>query len=92
MFAEREVKMQFQMNSTETEDVLFECSFLLISILLKQYKQNLIDLDCFKSNSTNKIQYILNNYHKLQDKAQKILIKNLLKECIELNNNANAQK
>lgn len=80
--------MQFQMNNTGTEDGLFECSFLLISILLKQYKENLIDLDSFKSNSQNKIQYILNNYHKVQDKAQKIIIKNLLNECIEINNNA----
>ncbi len=80
--------MQFQMNTTGAIDELFECSFLLISILLKQYKEHLIDVDCFKSNSQNKIQYILNNYHKIQDDAQKILIQNLINECIEINNDA----
>ncbi len=84
--------MQFQMNSTEIEDDLFECSFLLISILLKQYKENLIDLNRFKSNSINKIQYILDNIHKIQDESSKITINNLINECIEINNNNNAQK
>ena len=84
--------MQFQMNSTEIEDDLFECSFLLISILLKQYKENLIDLNRFKSNSISKIQYILDNIHKIQDESSKITINNLINECIEINNNNNAQK
>ena len=80
------------MNSTEIEDDLFECSFLLISILLKQYKENLIDLNRFKSNSISKIQYILDNIHKIQDESSKITINNLINECIEINNNNNAQK
>ena len=84
--------MQFQMNNTEIEDDLFECSFLLISILLKQYKENLIDLNRFKSNSISKIQYILDNIHKIQDESSKITINNLINECIEINNNNNAQK
>lgn len=84
--------MKFQLNNTGIEDDLLECSLLLISILLKQYKENLIDLNCFKSNTQIKLQYILKNYHKVQDEEKQISITNLLNECTEVNNNANAQK
>lgn len=84
--------MKFQLNNTGIEDDLLECSLLLISILLKQYKENLIDLNCFKSNTQIKLQYILKNYHKVQHKEKQISITNLLNECTEVNNNANAQK
>ncbi|QNU65582.1 hypothetical protein EHE19_011665 [Ruminiclostridium herbifermentans] len=83
--------MQFETNYTGSDDVLLECSYLLISILLKQYKENVIDLDCFKSNSINKIQYILNNFHKIQDESHKEKIKKLINECIEINNSNNAK-
>ena len=84
--------MKFQLNNTGIEDDLLECSLLLISILLKQYKENLIDLNCFKSNTQIKLQYILKNYHKVQDEEKQISITKLLNECTEVNNNANAQK
>lgn len=78
--------MQYKRNNTDLNDDMLECSLLLISILLKQYKENVIDVDCFKKHSEIKIKYILNNYQKITDTEQKELVKNLIKECIQINN------
>ncbi|PYG87412.1 hypothetical protein LY28_02080 [Ruminiclostridium sufflavum DSM 19573] len=67
-------------------DELFECSFLLLSILLQKYNEKEIDISTFKSHTQTKINYMLNNFHKINDGTQKTAVENLLSECTEINN------
>lgn len=72
--------------NNEFDDQLFECTLLIVSLLLKQYKENAIDITDFKSHTTNKISYILNNYNDIKDNNKKRNIESLINECIAINN------
>lgn len=65
---------------------LFECSLLVVSILLKQYKANIINITDFKTHTKNKISYIFNNIDIIKDTMEKITIKNIINECIQITN------
>lgn len=79
----------YQTDSKDINDKLFECSFLLISLLLKQYKENAIDKITFINHSQKKIMYLLNNFDKVKDGTKKTTIKCIMNECLEINSNAN---
>lgn len=70
----------------EIDNQLFECSLILISLLLNQYKAQTININDFKSHTKNKITYILNNIGIIKDNNQKRIIESLINECIIINN------
>lgn len=72
--------------STIFNDQLFECSFLLVSILLEKYKKNIIDITDFKTHTANKISYIKDNLKFIKENDRKIAIENLVIECDAINN------
>lgn len=76
----------YEMINKEFDNQLFECSLLIISLLLNQYKAKAIDITDFKNHTTNKISYILNNFDIIKDQKEKNTIENLINECIEINN------
>lgn len=83
------MKSDYKADSKGINDKLFECSFLLISLLLKQYKENAIDKITFINHSQKKIMYLLNNFDKVKDGTKKTTIESLMNECLEINSNAN---
>ena len=76
----------YEMANYDFDNQLFECCILTITILLDQYKDNTINITEFKNNTTNKINYILNNFGILKDSTKKRSIENLINECIKINN------
>jgi primosomal protein N'' len=72
--------------NTIFNDQLFECSFLLVSILLEEYKKNIIDITDFKAHTATKISYIKDNLKFIKEIDRKIVIENLVSECIAINN------
>lgn len=66
-------------------DQLFECSFLIVSILLEKYKEKSIDITDFKNNTVTKISYIQNNLEHIKEIDNKLLIENVINECIDIN-------
>lgn len=64
---------------------LLECSILIVSILLKQYKTKLINITDFKNHTVNKISYIVNNLDSIKDVSERRKVENLLNECQEIN-------
>jgi type II restriction/modification system DNA methylase subunit YeeA len=61
---------------------LFECSFLIVSLLLKQYKENSISKVDFINHTKHKLDYIQNNLVYIDDSMQKKDIENIINECI----------
>lgn len=66
---------------------LFECSFLILSLLLKQYKTNTISLDDFKNHIKHKLNYIQLNLAYVDNDLQKKEIEEIVNECIIISNN-----
>lgn len=66
---------------------LFECSFLILSLLLKQYKTNTISLDDFKNHIKHKLNYIQLNLAYVDNDIQKKEIEEIVNECIIISNN-----
>ena len=83
------MKCDYQTEIKDIDDKLFDCSFKLISLLLKQYKDNTIDISTFRSHTQNKIMYILNNFDSIKDGTKKTTIESLMNECIKIINNVN---
>ena len=75
-----------EITNKEFDNQLFECSILIVSLLLNQYKVKEIDITDFKSHTTNKISYILNNIDIIKDNMEKRNIENLINECVAINN------
>lgn len=71
----------------EFEKQLFECSLMLVSLLLMQYKKKSIDITDFKCHTTNKINYILKNFEIIKDNNQRRNIEELINECNAIANN-----
>ncbi len=65
----------------EFEKQLFECSLMLVSLLLVQYKRKTIDITDFKCHTANKINYILKNFDLIKDKSERRSIEKLINEC-----------
>lgn len=76
----------YEIINKEFDDQIFECSLLIISLLLNQYKAKSISITDFKSHTANKISYILNNFDIIKDEKEKTNIKNLINECNAINN------
>lgn len=76
----------YEMINKEFDNQLFECSLLIISLLLNQYKAKAIDITDFKDHTANKISYILNNFDIIKDEKEKTNIEGLINECIAINN------
>jgi hypothetical protein len=64
---------------------LFECCIIMVSILLKQYRNKMIDITDFKCHTANKIRYIFENMECETNIEKKKNIENLLKECNTIN-------
>ncbi len=64
---------------------LYECSILLVSLLLDQYKSKAINLTDFRNHTTKKISYIVNNWDSLEGSIDKTTVEKLLNECNEIN-------
>ncbi len=64
---------------------LFECCVIMVSLLLKQYKNKMIDITDFKCHTANKIRYIHENIECETNIAKKKNIENLLNECNSIN-------
>jgi len=65
---------------------LFDCSLLVVSLLLKQYKANAIDITDFRSHTSVKINYIRTNLDTIKDSMKKRTIERLINECIRIIN------
>ncbi len=65
---------------------LFECSFLILSLLLKQYKTNTISLADFKNHIKHKLNYIQLNLAYVDNDIQKKEIEEIVNECIIISN------
>jgi len=76
----------YELSNKNINNQLFECSLLVVSLLLKQYKAKAIDITDFRNHTTNKISYIQNNFDKIKDGMEKRNIENLINECIEITN------
>ena len=76
----------YEMINKEFDYQLFECSILIISLLLNQYKAKSINIIDFKCHTANKINYILNNFDVIKDEKEKTNIKNLINECNAISN------
>lgn len=76
----------YEMANYDFDNQLFECSLLTVSLLLNQYKAKTINIIEFKKHTTNKINYILNNFQIIKDDTKKSSIENLINECIKINN------
>jgi len=74
------------MTNKDFNNQLIECSILLVSLLLKQYKSKAIDITDFRDHTTNKISYILNNFDTIKDNMKKKSIEDLINECNEITN------
>lgn len=76
------------MNSSDNDirKQLLECSVLIISILVKQYKAKKIDTTDFNKHASNKISYIISNLEYIEDPSEKSKIESLLDECNEIIN------
>lgn len=60
---------------------LFECCIMLVTILLKQYKNNTINIADFKCHTANKIRYIIKNMECETNIEKKKSIEQLVDEC-----------
>lgn len=74
--------------SSEFDNQLFECSLLLLSLLLNEYKLQKIDITDFKEHAINKISYIKDNFDIINNSLEKRNIESLINECIEITTNA----
>ena len=81
-----EMSFSYEMNNKDFNNQLFECSLLVVSLLLKQYKAKAIDITDFQKHTTNKISYIRNNFDIIKDNTEKRVIENLINECIGIIN------
>jgi hypothetical protein len=70
---------------------LFECSFLIVSLLLEEYKKKMIDITDFKVNTEIKISYIQKNLEYIKEEDWKLFIENLINECVEINSSTPCQ-
>ncbi|HEY5583762.1 MAG TPA: hypothetical protein VIK78_04630 [Ruminiclostridium sp.] len=75
-----------KMHNNEFDDQLLECSVLVVSLLINQYKAKAIDKTDFKIHTKNKINYIINNLGIIKDTVKKSSIESLINECNEINN------
>lgn len=66
----------------EFEKQLFECSFLIVSLLLKKYKENLISKEEFKLHTVHKIEFLQKNIESVTDSIQKQDVQNVISECL----------
>lgn len=73
--------MSIPFENEEFRDQLFECSVLLVSLLLNQYKKSIINITDFKCHTARKISYINDNLHIIKDDNKKKNIENLIDEC-----------
>lgn len=80
------MKFSYNIDNNDIRDELLECSLLQISLLLKLYKENKIDLSTFKNHSYNKIAFIQNNFDTLNESAQKLNAEDIINECVEISN------
>ncbi len=64
---------------------LLECCIAMLSILLKQYRNKIINITDFKSHTANKIRYITENIDLETNFIKKKAIKNLVNECNSIN-------
>ncbi|MDF2987347.1 MAG: hypothetical protein K0R50_2857 [Eubacterium sp.] len=67
------------------EKQLFDCCLVMLSLLLKQYNNKIIDITDFKCHTTNKIRYILTNLDLEKDNEKKKVIENLIHDCNAIN-------
>jgi hypothetical protein len=81
------MSFSYEMTNEDFNNKLLECSVLVVLLLLKQYKANIIDKSDFRSHTTNKISYILNNFDNIIDNKEKRTIESLINECMDINNN-----
>ena len=79
------MSFSYEMTNKEFNNQLFECTILIVSLLLNQYKEKVIDITDFKTHTTSKISYILNNYDIIKDNIKKREIESLINECLEIN-------
>ncbi len=59
---------------------LFECCVIMVSILIKQYDNKMINITDFITHTTNKISYILKYVNNETNTEKRITAENLLKE------------
>lgn len=78
--------MSIPFENEELRNQLFECSVLLVSLLLNQYKKNIINITDFKCHVTRKISYINDNIDIIKDEIKKKNIENLINECRNISN------
>lgn len=76
---------EFEMNK-EFDNQLFECSFLIVTMLLKQYKQNSISATEFKTHTKNKLKFLQSSLMTLEDGKMRKDIEQTINECITINN------
>ncbi len=62
------------------EQQLMECCIMIVSLLIRQYRDNTINISDFKSHTTNKIRYILEHLEQEPDGVKKNSIQKLLDE------------
>lgn len=72
------------MCSNNISKELYECCVIMVEILLKQYKNNSINISDFRSHSLNKIKYIMENIDNETNIDKKKSVSNLLDECNEI--------
>lgn len=73
--------MNIPFENEDFRNQLFECSVLLVTLLLNQYKKSIINITDFKCHTARKISYINDNISIIKDDTQKKNIKNLIDEC-----------
>lgn len=62
------------------EQQLMECCTMMVSILIKQYRDSIINISDFKVHTTQKIRYIIEHIDRESDAEKKNSIQRLLDE------------
>lgn len=70
--------------NTNFSSELFECSFLIVSLLLKQYNQNSISRNDFINHTKHKIEYINSNLKNVNDSNLLKNAQDLIDQCSQI--------
>ncbi|MHB8063344.1 MAG: hypothetical protein ACYDG2_12025 [Ruminiclostridium sp.] len=80
------MSISYGMTDKDINNQLLECSIIVVSLLLKQYKAKVIDITDFRIHTSKKISYIVNNFNSIKDNIEKRTTENLINECNKITN------